>query len=94
MQDQEDCRESGESSDEFKSMSSSSVIVMPQAVNDVISRTSSLTIGGESDSDTSSISLLSVDSDEEGDEEWEDSRDHAPAEDTDEYIVLYDDDSE
>ncbi|KAL0068585.1 hypothetical protein AAF712_004300 [Marasmius tenuissimus] len=95
--DQEDHHESGESSDEFKSMSSSSVIVMPQAANDAndtISRSSSLTAEVESDTDTSSISLLSVDSDEEGDEEWEDSREQVPAEDADEYIVLYDDDSE
>ncbi|KAL0567721.1 hypothetical protein V5O48_014273 [Marasmius crinis-equi] len=89
MQDKE---ESSESSDEYKSMSSSSVIVMPQAVNDIVSRTSSTTEhdSDNASSDSSSISLISV----ESDEEWEDSREQVPAEDGDEYIVLYDDDSE
>ncbi|KAG7099701.1 hypothetical protein E1B28_001521 [Marasmius oreades] len=93
--DKEDSNESGESSDEYKSLSSSSVVVMPQAANDVISRTSSMTDnisdnGTVSTSDTSSISLISV----ESDEEWEESREHVPVEEAEEYIVLYDDDSE
>ncbi|KAF9270698.1 hypothetical protein L218DRAFT_983139 [Marasmius fiardii PR-910] len=102
LQNKEENQDSSESSsDEYRSLSSSSVVVMPQTVdaNDIIvSRASSSSMtdnvsdnGTNSTSDPSSISLIS---DVESDEEWEESREQTNVEEAEEYVVLYDDDSE
>ena len=91
-------------------MTSSSVIVMPQTLGEASVRSSSpgtpVTARSkpetedsvsEADSDTSSISLVSIPASlDEEEEEWQDSEDVATRnvpEETEEYVVLYDENS-